>query len=168
MLDGWHDFYVILATAAGTLIGAMFIVASIAGRVVRKARTVQVGTFFTATVFHLSVVLFAYALVMVPTLTRPAFGIVVGLGGLTGLGIASRAGLWIQRAPNIDGSDRVWYAVMPVLSYVLIAVAAALIVDGMPAGFETLALALCVLVAAGIRNAWDMIIFIVGQGDAAP
>lgn len=168
MLDGWHDFYVILATAAGTLIGAMFVVASIAGRIVRKARAVQVGAFFTATVFHLSAVLFACLLVMMPTLSSPAFGIIVGLGGLAGLGLASRAGLWVRRHSNIDATDRLWYAAIPVASYILVAVAAVLIVDGMATGPEILALALCLLVAAGIRNAWDMIIFIVGKDDGAP
>lgn len=168
MPSEWRDFYVVLATAAATLLGAMFVVASIGGRVVRKARAVQVGAFFTATVFHLAVVLFACALVMVPTLTRPVFAIIIGLGGLAGLAIASRAGLWVGRAVNIDRTDRVWYAAMPMVSYILIVAAAALMVDGMAAGLETLALALGLLIAAGIRNAWDMIIFIVGQGDGPP
>ena len=168
MLNAWHDFYIVLATVSGTLIGAMFVVASIARPVIRRARAEQVGTFFTATVFHLSLVLLICALVMVPTLTPPAFGIIVGISGLAGLGFAGRTGLWIRRAPNLDGSDRIWYAAMPVIGYILVGVAAVLIVAGRTASLETLALALGVLVAAGIRNAWDMIIFIVGQGENAP
>lgn len=168
MPSEWRDFYVILATAAATLLGAMFVVASIAGRVVRKARAVQVGAFFTATVFHLGVVLFACALAMVPTLTPLAFGIIIGVGGLAGLAIASRAGLWIGRATNVERTDRLWYAALPMVSYVLIVVAAALMVDGVASGLGALALALGLLIAAGIRNAWDMIIFIVGQGENTP
>lgn len=168
MLDEWHDFYIVLATVSGTLIGAMFVVASIAGPVIRRARAEQVGTFFTATVFHLSVVLLICALVMVPTLTQPAFGIVIGVSGLAGLGFASRTGLWIRHAPNIEGSDRIWYAAMPVIGYILVVAAAVLVVGRRVVSLETLALALGLLVAAGIRNAWDMIIFIVGQGEKTP
>jgi hypothetical protein len=165
MLADWHDFYLVLATASGTLISAKFVVASIAGRVVRKARAEQIGLFITATVFHLSIALLISTLVMVPTLTRPVFGVLAGIGGL---GFASRSGFWIRRASEIEGSDRIWYAAIPVIGYTLVVVAAALIVDGRAAGLDALALALGLLVAAGIRNAWDMIIFIVGQGENAP
>lgn len=168
MVNDWHDFYIALASVSGTLIGAMFVVASIAGRIIRRARAEQIGTFFTATIFHLSIVLLICALIMVPTLTPLAFSIAVGISGLTGLGFASRTGLWIRRALNIEGSDRIWYAGVPVVGYVLIVAAAALTLEDMPIGLETLALALGLLVAAGIRNAWDMIIFIVGQGESTP
>lgn len=89
MLDSWHDFYVILATAAGTLIGAMFIVASIGGRNMTRARAAAIASFVTPTVIHLSVVLLACALLVVPTLDRQTLGIIGVIGGLIGLAAAA-------------------------------------------------------------------------------
>ena len=85
MLGGWHDFYAILAMVAGTLIGAMFIVASISGRTVTPARAAAVAWFVTPTVIHLSVVLFACALLVVPTLPLRTLGMIGVTGGLIGL-----------------------------------------------------------------------------------
>lgn len=166
MLGGWHDFYAILAMVAGTLLGAMFIVASISGRNMTKARAVAVASFVTPTVIHLSVVLSACALLVVPTLPLQTLGIIGVAGGLGGLAAATRIG-WRVLHAKVDHIDRIWYGAVPLLGYMGIVAAAALILTHAGFSFETLAAALGLLIIASIRNAWDLIIFLVGQEGGA-
>ncbi|HYL31869.1 MAG TPA: hypothetical protein VEU53_01810 [Stellaceae bacterium] len=167
MLDSWHDFYVILATAAGTLIGAMFIVASIGGRNMTRARAAAIASFVTPTVIHLSVVLLACALLVVPTLDRQTLGIIGVIGGLIGLAAAAHI-CWQVLHSKVDHVDRLWYGGLPLLGYVGIVVAAVMIVAQNRFSLETLAAAFGLLIVASIRNAWDLIIFLVGQDRNAP
>jgi hypothetical protein len=106
-------------------------------------------------------VLFGCALAVVPSLERVSFGVVFGLGGLIGLIYSCEIGLNVKRRREIDAEDRIWYAALPVLGYAAIAVAALLVLWRGPAGLEILAAALVLLLAVGIRNAWDMILFFV-------
>src|SRR6185437_4889820 len=167
MLGSWHDFYAILAMAAGTLSGAMFIVASIGGRNMTRARATAVASFVTPTVIHLSVVLLACALLVVPNLERQTLGIIGVLGGLIGLAAAARIFLQVLHS-EVDHVDRLWYGGLPMLGYVGIIVAAILILTQIPFGVETLAAAFGLLIIASIRNAWDLIIYLVGQDRSAP
>lgn len=163
----WHDFYIILATAAGTLIGAMFIVASIGGRNMTRTRAAQVAAFVTPTVIHLSFVLLACALIVVPSIDGRSLGAIAAISGVAGLVAAARI-LWRVLHTKVDHIDRLWYGGVPMLGYVGVIAAGALIAAHLPVGLETLAAALGVLIVAGIRNAWDLIIFLVAQDRSAP
>ena len=166
MLGGWHDFYAILAMVAGTLIGAMFIVASIGGRNMTQTRAAAVASFVTPTVIHLSVVLIACALLVVPTAPPQTLGMIGVVGGLAGLAAATRI-CWQVLHAKVDHIDRLWYGGVPLLGYVGIIAAAAMILAQDRFSLETLAAALGLLIVASIRNAWDLIIFLVGQDGGA-
>lgn len=166
MLGAWHDFYAVLAMVAGTLLGAMFIVASISGRNMTKARAAAVASFVTPTVIHLSVVMSACALLVVPSLPLPTLGIIGVVGGLIGLAAAMRI-CWRVIHAKIEHIDRVWYGGVPLLGYVGILAAATMIITEARFGLETLAAAFGLLIVASIRNAWDLILFLVGQEGGA-
>lgn len=166
MLGDWHDFYAILAMVAGTLLGAMFIVASISGRNMTKTRAAAVASFVTPTVIHLSVVMSACALLVVPTLSLQIVGVIGVVGGLIGLAAATRI-CWQVVHAKIEHIDRVWYGGVPLLGYVGIIAAAAMILSQTRFGLETLAAAFGLLIVASIRNAWDLILFLVGQEGSA-
>ena len=68
LLHPWHDFYVFLGTAAATLIGAMFVVASIGGGFLTHDRSPEIRAFLTPTVVHLATILLACAVMLVPGL----------------------------------------------------------------------------------------------------
>src|SRR5437016_14482424 len=81
----WHDFYVLIGTAAATLIGSMFVVASIGSSFLTEKNEPQIRAFMTPTVFYLSTVALGCALAMVPSLDELAASIVFGLAGILGL-----------------------------------------------------------------------------------
>jgi hypothetical protein len=140
----------------------MFVVASLGSGIFTPERAGATRIFVTATVANLSAVLFTSAVLLMPSLDLAALGIPTGLGGLAGLvyagGILCRIG-----RHDVDRADKVWYAALPFAGYGVMVAAAALSLWRPPANLQILALALGLLLAAAIRNSWDMIVFLVGR-----
>ena len=64
-------------------------------------------------------------------------------------------------AKSIDLEDRVWYTMVPAAAYLLLAMAGAALAIETDAACALLATGICLLLLAGIRNAWDMTTWIV-------
>jgi hypothetical protein len=162
LLHPWHDFFVFMGTAAATLIGAMFVVASIGGGFLTRDRSPEIRAFLTPTVVHLATVLLGCALMLVPGLEAPSLVVLLGLGGIAGLVYSGLVGGRLVRR-RIDFGDRVWYAGVPVCGYAVMLAAAVMIALRAPVTLYTLAVTMALLLIAGIRNAWDLILFFVTQ-----
>jgi len=157
-LSQWRDFYVTIGTASGAIVGATFVVATLASEL--KERTVGLRGFITPTAVYLGTVLVGSAILTAPTLTAVALAILLGIGGTGGaiyaLIVATR--IWKM---NLDLADRACYVVIPALAYTAIAIAALLESRVLAWTFDTLAVALVVLLMVGVRNAWDMATFMI-------
>jgi hypothetical protein len=57
---------------------------------------------------------------------------------------------------KIDLEDRFWYALAPALAYVVLTVSGVAFAIPSEAAVALLAAGICLLLLAGIRNAWDM------------
>jgi len=156
-LAAWRDFYVMIGTAAGVIVGATFVVASLATGM--KERTMGMRGFITPTAVHLGSVI-GSAILAAPTLTDFALSLLLGVGGLGGAvyAIVVAARIWKM---NLDLSDRTFYAILPILAYVTIATSALLQSSGVADALEILAVSLVVLLITGMRNAWDMASFMI-------
>jgi hypothetical protein len=159
-LQGWQEFYEVIGAASAALLGAMFVVASIGSGFLTQDRAGEVRLFLTPTVVQLSTVLFGCASALIPSLGWRPLAVLFGLGGMASFIYSLAIGMNIRRRELVL-SDRLWYAGAPIVAYALITAAASI---------ELLAGGMALLLAAGIRNAWDGLIFLVGQakGPAAP
>jgi len=160
----WHDFYVLLGTGAATLIGAMFVVASIGSSFLTEKNEPQIRAFMTPTVIYLSTVLLGCVLAMVPSLDWPAASVTFGLGGLAGFLYSARTALRVAGNAAIL-VDRLWYGIIPTIGYAVIFAAALLMGLRAQSGLGTLAVGLVLLLAASIRNSWDLIVFYAQRTD---
>jgi hypothetical protein len=160
-LTEWHDYFMILGTASATLIGAMFVVVSIGSGFLNRDRSAAIRTFLSSTVLNLTTTLLGAALTMVPTLDWRWLGAIIGVVGIVGFVHSLRALFGFNQHSGTDHSDWFWYAIFPVVGYALLLAAAATALRGMPVSLDLLAAALAFLLVAGIRNAWDMIVFLV-------
>jgi hypothetical protein len=161
-LSQWHNFYAVIGGASATLIGAMFVVASIGSGFLTPQSAPQIRTFLTPTVLHLSSVLVGCGVALAPFADRRPLVVLFGAGGLAGVAYSAVVALWVWRHAELH-IDRVWYAALPLLGYVSVAAAAVLIPLRNTGGLEALATGLLLLLIAGIRNAWDLILFLVTQ-----
>ena len=154
----WHDFYVLVGTASATLVGLMFVAASIGSSVFSEQHRTALQAFISPTVVNFASALFTCIGVMIPSQTWLSLGLLLAAGGIAGLVYAGR--VWFQmiirRSFHVDAIDRMFYATVPLLGYLLVLAAGILLLLRLRWSAEVTAAALVVLMFAGIRNAWDM------------
>ena len=160
-LAQWDSFYVIVGSAAGALIGLQFVVMTLIAN--RPSLRVAEGSpaFGTPTVVYFCVALLLAAILRVPwpSITAAAVAVfVIGLGGIVYSAVVLRR-LRRQTAYRPDLEDWFYFAVLPLLGYLLLAVsAAAMLFWNYLALFGAGAAAL-ILLFTGIHNAWDTITY---------
>jgi hypothetical protein len=179
LVRDWHDFYAHVGTAAATLVGLMFVAASIRANVFNEKDRAPMNAFVTPTVEHFSIALLIAILATIPTQTSTMRGFSPGCGGLAGLIYSGRIRVRIfnRFGSGIDLPDRVFYALVPVLGYL----AANGLGDGTAnagaLGSRPHGTGADCPVGRWLRNAWDMTVRIVtrsnnresrDRGDSAP
>ena len=157
-LAEWRDFYVMIGTASGAIVGATFVVATLAAGL--ESRALGMRGFITPTAVHLGSVLVGSAILTAPALTPLSLSILLGLGGLAGAiyGVVIASRIWTV---NLDYSDRAFYVLLPILAYAAMAVAAIMARWAAATTLEMLAFSLVSLLVIGMRNAWDMTSFMI-------
>jgi len=154
----WHDFYTLVGTASATLVGLMFVAASIGASVFSERNRSALQSFLSPTVVNFAAVVFICVGVMIPSQTWLSLGLLLTAGGITGLVYAGR--IWIEmivrRKFQVDVVDRFFYATIPLLGYVLVLASGVMLLLRTNWSAEVTAAALVVLLFAAIRNAWDM------------
>jgi hypothetical protein len=161
MFEGWDNFFVLVGTASGGLIGLLFVVITLTAGLDRNRALRASGTYMTPNVVHFAVTLVASALVLAPRISTRVDALILGGAALAGLSNAIRTCLGIvafaREGNPPHWSDMPLYGFAPGLIYVLLLGDAVAIWSG--AAFAPFALAalLMVLMLLAIRNAWDLI-----------
>jgi hypothetical protein len=160
-LASWSNFYVIMGSSAGALTGLTFVVISlIGGRQIPVARR-GLNAFMTPIVVHFSSVLLLAALLAAPWTALAPVALLLGLGSLGGLWYA---GLVVWRIRQVtayepEWDDWLWYGVLPVVAYAALLVSALLLPSQATSALFIIAAGLVLLVALGIRDAWDVVTY---------
>ena len=133
-LRDWRDFYVMGGTAAATLVGLMFVFASIGASRFNDKYLAPMRAFITPTVVHFASVLFVCLVSIMPIHNGRRLGGVLGVGALIGLAYcASILALIFRRfAAGLTWEDRLFYALIPLAGYLLLLASAALELDERP------------------------------------
>ena len=157
-LAEWRDFYVMIGTASGAIVGATFIVATLAAGL--ESRAIGMRGFITPIAVHLGSVLVGSAILTVPTLGLLSLSVLLGAGGFAGTlySVVVAGRIWRMK---LDRDDRVFYIVLPVLAYTAMTVAAVTARWVPENALDILAVSLVTLLIIGMRNAWDMTSFMI-------
>jgi hypothetical protein len=163
LFHDWHDFYVLVATASATLVGLMFVAMSIGTTVFTEEHRAALETFLTPTVVHFAAVLFSGLVIVIPAESWTSLGAVLGAGGLAGAIYCGRLLMLvvIRHSFNVERIDRLFYLLFPLIGYLLVLATGVLLFMASPVGAVVMAVAILVLLIAGLRNAWDMMVWIV-------
>jgi len=160
----WHEFYTLLGTASATLVGLLFVAATVASGVFSSDRRAPMRVFLSASVVHFSGILAVCLIGLAPVLNWLLLGaMIVGCGafGLIYCGLVLRDSVRDGLNASIDLEDRAWYVAFPVVGYVIEAAAGILLALRLEFGPDVLAAAVGVLMVIGIHNAWDITIWII-------
>jgi hypothetical protein len=158
-LHPWHDFYTLFGTASATLIGLLFVAASVGTGVFSADRRAAQRVFLTASVVDFSLVLAVSLIILAPVPDWTALGGMILACGLCGHGyswLVCRDTLRDGLIHKIDLEDRTWYIALPIAGYACLAAAGVALSLQWQYGCTALAVSMGMLLAAGIRNAWDI------------
>jgi hypothetical protein len=163
-LATWQTFYVLIGSAAATLTGLMFVVATLIARV--RVRVSSPGeafaTFNTPNVVHFGVALLVAAVLSAPWQALWQAGVLLGLCGLWGVTYVVIVLRRVRRQTDYQPvmEDWLFHTVFPLVSYTALVVAA-LLLPGYPSpALLVIAAGTVLLLFIGIHNAWDNVRFI--------
>jgi hypothetical protein len=160
-LSGWENFYVIVGSSAGGLTGLTFVVIALI-RDVRAVQPTALRAFVTPTIVHFGGVLVLAAFLSMPHRGLLSLSIGLGVAGLAGLlygGLIARyvRGHGTEYVPVRE--DWIFNVIVPALAYGALLVMAFVIWQRpRPTLFGVAAVSL-VLLFVGIRNAWDIAVW---------
>src|SRR5271154_3282573 len=167
MLEGWHEFYALLGTAAAALVALLFVAVSIATGVLTpdpESRR-NTSTYMSPVVFHYANILFLSLIAVVPTQTWESFGLVIGVASIGSVIYSIVIAVRVHRNPVSDLPDRLCYGAIPAFCYASGLIVAPLLFAEKPAGLNLLAGAALLLLVINIRNAWDLMISLARRGN---
>src|SRR5256885_11158184 len=93
LIHTWHDFYLLVGTASATLVGLMYVTASIGAQVFTEKNRAGMRAFLSPTAVHFSAVLFICILAAIPSQTWRTLAGLLAASGIAGL--VYSAGLWV-------------------------------------------------------------------------
>src|SRR5437773_83456 len=168
-LETWHEFYLLIGTAGVTLTGLLFVVVSLGPRVVANQQATGVRAFISPNaVFFTTTLVVAAALLIpdVPAMAVGAFLCVGAVGSLVYLAYTKAHRRW--RLSKLPSLDWIWFVGLPIASYVLLLLSGIGFLLQAALSMHGIAVALILLLVIGIRNAWDVVIWIAQQEHKAP
>jgi hypothetical protein len=161
-LARWANFFVIVGSSAGALIGLQFVVITLVATMPHTPGQEQAGgAYATPTIVH-----FGSVLLLSAVLSAPWHGIVgasvicllLGLGGLAYAIIVARR-LRGQTAYQPVFEDWLFHALLPFAAYAMLAVSAYAARAHFYEPMFGIAAAALLLLFTGIHNAWDAVTY---------
>jgi len=159
-LDGWENFYFIVGSSAGALIGLQFVVMTlIADAPLARADLQASNAFGTPNVVHFGVVLLLSAIISAPWhgmgIVAPLWGL-IGAGGVVYVVVVHRR-MHRQTTYQPVLEDWLFHALLPFLGYAVLAISACFANAHPRPVMFVVAAASVLLLFIGIHNAWDTV-----------
>ncbi len=164
VFDGWDNFYLLVGSAAGALIGLLFVVVTLTANIDARMRPRGAQVYLTPVVFHFAIVVGVSAISEAPGVPPKIAGVLLAISAVLGLAYAllTTRRMSAPDWPNPpDFSDKFFYGVFPAMNYLALGVAAASLWFAPPLAPYGVGVVTLALLLTGIRNAWDLATFIV-------
>lgn len=163
-LAEWNNFYVIVGSSAGALIGLQFVVITlIANRPIDRDVAQASNAFTTPSVVHFAVVLLLSAVGSAPWGEVVAVSVVWGLVGLGGivyaLVVARRMRAQTAYRPVFE--DWLFHVLLPLAAYAVLTGSAFAARDYTRPALFVVGGTVLLLLFVGIHNAWDVVTHLV-------
>jgi hypothetical protein len=156
-LERWHDFYLLVGTAGATLLALLFVAVSLGAGFLSEARAASTRAFFSPVVVHFTTVFFISAVGLFPAHKPVIFASLVGTCAAIGGSISLVTTVELLRHTwTRYVQDHLAYGVLPLICYVALLVASAMVIAEHEYSLLVLAGALLLLLIVNIRNAWDL------------
>lgn len=168
ILHGWHEFYAFAGAAAATLLGLMFVVMTLnQSALMTEAGSRVLRAFFTPTVAFFTTIIVIAMVMLIPETSPSALAGMLGAVAVVGVLYMVASGVHrMWRANDLGLDDLLWYVILPYVGYAAFGAAAvgvwiagAGVWTVLPISLYAAATAVFLLLLAGIRNAWDLVVY---------
>lgn len=162
LLTSWTNFYVIIGSSAGALIGLQFVVIALIADSDLAGSTLEIRAFGTPTIVHFCFVLLIAGIVNVPWRALLGVAICLRACGAFGVGyiVVVIRHAYRQKGYSPDKGDWFWYVDAPLVAYTTL-LADSFWFRSHPAGaLFVVAGAGLALLFVGIHNAWDTVTYV--------
>lgn len=161
-LLGWTNFYVIVGSSAGALIGLQFVVLTLISGLPAREGLGQAGqAFSTPTIVHFGTVLLLSALLSAPfrgiAAAAALYGILGVIGVLYSVFVARRMRSQTIYQPVFE--DWLFHILLPLAAYATLAASAYATRSHVHEALFAAASASLLLLFSGIHNAWDAVTY---------
>ncbi|HLW60060.1 MAG TPA: hypothetical protein VKV57_09060 [bacterium] len=163
-LTAWSSFYVMTGSSAAALTGLMFVVITlVTGKERAEGTHDAIAAFTTPTVMYFAAALLVSAVLLAPWRSLVHAAVAAALIGLCGVVSVLRVMYRTRRLTvyKADFEDWTWYTILPFVGYGAISVGAIALAAVPVQALFILAGAVVLLIFIGIRNAWDIVTYVV-------
>jgi hypothetical protein len=167
-LSRWANFYVIIGSSAGALIGLMFVVIALVSSRRTETLSTAMRAFATPTIVFFSSVLLTAGLLSVPNHTRSSLGAVLLSIGTLGLAYVGRVAIHMRKQERYspDRMDWLWFMFLPALAYAFDLIAGVSLWRAPGVALNLAGGGAMLLLLVGIHNAWDSAVWMVAHESA--
>jgi len=161
-LSEWQNFYVIVGSSAGALIGLQFVVLTLIASRPVGAGTAQAGhAFATPTIVHFGAVLLLAGMVSAPWQAITPAAVMWGLLGFSGMVYAAIVVRRMRRQAAYKPvfEDWLFHVLLPLAAYVTLAVTAFAAHWYLREALFGIGAVALLLLFVGIHNAWDAVTY---------
>lgn len=161
-LAGWVNFYVIVGSSAGALIGLQFVVITLIARMpIAEGGGQASSAFSTPTIVHFGTVLLLSAVLCAPWRAVGGAALLWGIVGLVGMVyeiiVARRMRAQVAYTPEFE--DWLFHLVLPSAAYLTLAASACAVRLNVGDALFAVGAAALLLLFIGIHNAWDAVTY---------
>src|SRR6266511_3563955 len=169
-LVAWETFYVIVGSSGAALTGLQFVVIALIAESRTRTTARQIDAFGTPTIVHFCTVLLVSAILSAPWHGLSRVSLALAACGFTGvvygLIVIHRARSQTAYRPVFE--DWLWHAVLPLIAYALLLVAAIMLRSDPRRVLFVVGATAVLLLFIGIHNAWDTVTYITIGGMQTP
>lgn len=163
-LEAWHDFYLVVGTGAAALTGLLFVIVSLGPHVVANHTRTGVRAFISPIATHFTTVLVVSSMMLVPHFPEPLLGTLLAVGGIGGLIYTGWTGVHRRwRESTLPFLDWIWFVGLPAVCFALILASGVMIAMSLAIGLHAIASTMLLMIVVGIRNAWDVVLWVAQQ-----
>jgi hypothetical protein len=159
-VEGWHDFYLMIGTAAATLVGLLFVSLSLNVDMITREANTDLRELATHTFGNFMSVLMFAVLFLIPHQVPQGLGLpLLGIGGYGLYNTVSHFLETRRKSPRAWGVGGVGLRfVVPSLCFVTLMIIAVSVLLGQTGGLYWLVPVMILLTVAASRNAWDLLL----------
>lgn len=162
LLTQWTNFYVIIGSSAGALIGLQFVVIALIADTELTGSMLEIRAFGTPTIVHFSFVLLIAGILNAPWRALGSGAMCLGVSGVAGvtyiLVVIRHARRQTGYSP--DAEDWFWYVGAPLAGYAALVVAGIFLPWHARSDLFVVAVVALALLFIGIHNAWDTVTYV--------